>query len=640
MEPRDQARLLRLAAVRGRQLGRQQLLPLHVPERPVRHALRLRGGGDPQRVAEQHRPDRAPRPGRRRRRLAQAHGRPSRRASRSRPAAARRSRSPGRSTTTTRPTRRTPSGRPTTTAPGSCSTAPRTGGARRAYATTASACCASTACSARASSARPATRIPIPVKFGPDGSLYMATWGHDCCRAQLPASQPGRLMRIDFIGDQVDTTAPVVDAGPDAARRTAPATTSAARRSRSTRPTAPASRASSTRSTARSGPATRSPSRFTTRGTYTVRVPRHGPARTTPPTLQQVTFTVVAGAACLPALSDEFNGALDTERWSYRHPTTPATGDERPERRRRQPRAAARRLLARPHARRARSGSSPSRCPTGDFTLVAKISAPGLDADVGRPGQHVRPGRPEDLPDQRQLDQGRAHPQRGRQPDGLGEHVLRAQLRDQRHAHARHPHGPRGHEPADLVDADRPHRRHDHRRLLAQRSRGAGANWVALGTANIDTVMPAAAGPRYIGVYGGNGSIYGPLRLRPVHAGLAESTRAAPVSTHTRRRRPDGAGGWYRTPVRRDAGGRRRRRVRLGRRPHASTASAAARSRRTAAPIRVAADGQHTVEYRSTDKAGNAETAKSVAVKLDATAPATTATTDPPGPGRHRARSR
>ena len=42
--------------------------------------------------------------------------------------------------------------------------------------------------------------------------------------------------------------------------------------------------------------------------------------------VQQVTFSVVAGEACLPALSDEFNGALDTSRWSFRHPTTPATG--------------------------------------------------------------------------------------------------------------------------------------------------------------------------------------------------------------------------------------------------------------------------------------------------------------------------
>ena len=78
VEPRHQARLLRLAAVRGRQRGRQLLLPLHVPQRPVRHPLRLRGGGDPQRVAEQLRPDEPARARRGRRRLAQAHGRPSR----------------------------------------------------------------------------------------------------------------------------------------------------------------------------------------------------------------------------------------------------------------------------------------------------------------------------------------------------------------------------------------------------------------------------------------------------------------------------------------------------------------------------------------------------------------------------------
>ena len=58
----------------------------------------------------------------------------------------------------------------------------------------------------------PSHTYPIPVKFGPDGALYMATWGFDCCRAQLPTSQPGRLVRVDFIADEVDTTAPVVDA--------------------------------------------------------------------------------------------------------------------------------------------------------------------------------------------------------------------------------------------------------------------------------------------------------------------------------------------------------------------------------------------------------------------------------------------
>ena len=51
------------------------------------------------------------------------------------------------------------------------------------------------------------------------------------------------------------------------------------------------------------------------------------------------------------------------------------------------------------------------------------------------------------------------------------------------------------------------------------------------------------------------------------------------------------------------------------------------------APVAVTADGTHTIEYRSTDKAGNAETAKSVQVKLDATAPATTASVAQTGGG-------
>ena len=37
----------------------------------------------------------------------------------------------------------------------------------------------------------PGHTYPIPVKFGPDGSLYLATWSFECCRAQLPGSAPG-----------------------------------------------------------------------------------------------------------------------------------------------------------------------------------------------------------------------------------------------------------------------------------------------------------------------------------------------------------------------------------------------------------------------------------------------------------------
>ena len=74
---------------------------------------------------------------------------------------------------------------------------------------------------------------------------------------------------------------------------------------------------------------------------------------------------------------------------------------------------------------------------------------------------------------------------------------------------------------------------------------GAGANWVGLGTANVDTVMPAANGPRYIGVYGGNGSVR--RGLRPVHAGLAQRRRRT-GDPHTPRG-ATAARGWHRTPV-------------------------------------------------------------------------------------------
>ena len=53
-----------------------------------------------------------------------------------------------------------------------------------------------------------------------------------------------------------------------------------------------------------------------------------------------------------------------------------------------------------------------------------------------------------------------------------------------------------------------------------------------------------------------------------------------------------------------------------------------------ATPFSVPA-GEHTVDYRSTDRAGNAEAAKSLSVKVDPAAPTTTAALDPavPGPG-------
>ena len=47
------------------------------------------------------------------------------------------------------------------------------------------------------------------------------------------------------------------------------------------------------------------------------------------------------------------------------------------------------------------------------------------------------------------------------------------------------------------------------------------------------------------------------------------------------------------------------------------------------APVAITTDGTHTVEYRSTDKAGNVEATKSLTVKVDKAAPTTTATLEP-----------
>ena len=61
----------------------------------------------------------------------------------------------------------------------------------------------------------------------------------------------------------------------------------------------------------------------------------------------------------------------------------------------------------------------------------------------GRSGQRVRPGGPEDLPGRQRLDQDRPHPKRRRQPDRLGQHLLRDLVRRRRNADAGHARGER-----------------------------------------------------------------------------------------------------------------------------------------------------------------------------------------------------
>jgi glucose/arabinose dehydrogenase len=60
---------------------------------------------------------------------------------------------------------------------------------------------------------QPTHNFAIPIEFGPDGSLYLGLWNGGCCRDL--AEQQGRIVRIDYVGDQVDEVAPTIEATVD-----------------------------------------------------------------------------------------------------------------------------------------------------------------------------------------------------------------------------------------------------------------------------------------------------------------------------------------------------------------------------------------------------------------------------------------
>ncbi|MDA0180604.1 PKD domain-containing protein [Solirubrobacter phytolaccae] len=477
----------------------------------------------------------------------------------------------------------------------------------------------------------PSHSYPIPVKFGPDGSLYVATWDHDCCRAQLPASAPGRLMRIDFIGDQVDTTAPVVTPAVTGAQNPSGAYLGRATLALAATDSSGVSRVEysldGTEWTRYTDPVA-----FTQRGTFTVRFRATDQAGNTSE-VQQSTFTVVAGASCLPARSDEFAGTLDTTRWSYRHPTTP-TGTRAP--------SVSGGSLVLPLGAYSldltRTGPSAilgQPLPDGDFEVVTKITAPGLGGDNGGQGStYAQVGLKIFQTNDNWIKVAHTRNADGNPTGTVGTYFeITTESAGTRVLGARQGLGT-GNLPTwwmritrqgsvvrgaySLTDPD---------------GGGGGASWVEMGVnANLDTLLPTSAGPRYLSLYGGNGSSsasFDYVRLTPD----VPTDQSAPVSTHTVSA-ADGAAGWHRTPVdvsvsAADDGecvsGVDKTEYRVGAGAFATYT----------APINLTQDGTHVVEYRSVDKAGNAETAKAVTVKLDATAPATTATTNPSGAGPH-----
>ena len=603
VEPRHQARLLRLAAVRGRQLGRQLLLPVHVPERPVRRPVRLLGGGDPQRVAEQHRPAGHPRPGRRRGRLAQAHRRPSRALRDPDPLEPQES--------ITGPVYDYDAANPSDTKwpayyDGAWLILDR---AQNWWRETrikddGSGMLRVNGLFGTSQFGTPNHTYPMPVKFGPDGSLYLATWGLDCCRAQLPTSQPGRLMRIDFIGDQVDTTAPVVEATVEGPRNGAGEYLGRATLSLTATDSSGIARVEYSPTAARTGPRYDAPV-----GVHHAR-DLHGSA-TAPPTARGQHLGDPAGRRSASSRARVRARAVGRVRRHAGHVALELPPPDDAHRRagtERRPTAACSCRSAHFSLDLARTGPAAilaQPLPDGRLHVVTKITAPGLNTDTGGSGQHLRAGRPEALPDQRQLDQGLALAQRRRQPDGRDEHLLRARLRDQRDAHARHAHRPAA--PATC--------------------RPGGCAMVRTGAtlAAAYSLSDPEGAARELGRarhgqhrHGDAGGVRpalhrrlrrqrvddGELRLPALHAGLGGRPRGARELAHAPRRRRrrrlvPHAG-------RRHAQRGRRRRVRLGHRAHRVP-----RRRRDvraySAPVRVAADGEHAFEYRSLDKAGNVE---------------------------------
>jgi regulation of enolase protein 1 (concanavalin A-like superfamily) len=152
-----------------------------------------------------------------------------------------------------------------------------------------------------------------------------------------------------------------------------------------------------------------------------------------------------------------------------------------------------------------------------------------------------------------------------------------------------------------------------------------GATWTDLA----QTVSNAAVANGKVGLFafGTNATQLVTAKFDYFHASWAQQADVvAPVTTATTNPAAPGASGWYTGPVT----------VTLAATDDGSgvdrteyTVDGGAWTAYTA-PFAVSGDKAHTVRYRSADKAGNVETAKTLAVKVDATAPLTTAQFAPP----------
>ena len=329
----------------------------------------------------------------------------------------------------------------------------------------------------------------------------------------------------------------------------------------------------------------------------------------------QVELTLVANGSCDPLASDEFDAAsLDDDRWSFRHATTPGTGAGAPSVSEGQlvlPLGAYSLDLSRPGPVAIVGQELPER----DFALEAKVSAPGLNTSDGGAGSaYAQVGL--------KLFQGDDNwikITQTRNADGGASGQTYFEMSHESSASNRTL-GPRiglAAAPTNLptfwLRVTRTGSTIDAYYSLADPDGSGGASWTHMGLSpDLEAVMPAAGGPRYIAAYGGNGSTtatFDYIRFEPdpqVGCDLTapETTIAlngaepapvypGPVEVELAAEDGDGSGVDF-TEYRVDQGEWTAYDV----------------------PFTVSDPAEHDLEFRSADLAGNLEAAKTIAFAI------------------------
>ena len=469
----------------------------------------------------------------------------------------------------------------------------------------------------------PAHNYVIPTRFGPDGALYLITWSGGCCRSSLPGIGVGQLMRIDFIGDQDDVTPPVVTAslsgyevedGVYANRATL--------RLEATDTSGIDSieyRVNGGEWTEYTGPVV-----FDEEGNYTVdyRATDNSENSNTSE-VQTLEFSVFINPACVPQHSDEFDGSALDERWSFRHPTTPANGAGAPS-----VSGGALNLplgsysvdLERPGP----IGFIGQPLPEDDFVATAKISAPGLDADNGGGGsKYAQVGLKLFQDDDNWIKV--AH---NRNADSAGEGSRPTYFELAYEDNGGRTLGTRtgagsGNLPTWWFQIEREGNSISARYSLTDPDGPGGATWVNLPANPMPTLNGIfdTSQPIYIGPYAGNGSItaqFDYIRFEPDGVGgeCEIPSDTTPPTTFAMLHPGDpGPGGTYETPVTlhlsaTDDGGF------AGLVTEYRVNGGEWQTYELASPPTFSDPGAYEIEYRSTDKAGNVEEPKTISFQI------------------------